>query len=242
MRWGRPALGRRRPTPGRPDNAPQFAKLSPAAIAEFKANPLALLTTYASAGLPLTTEVRSLVLTDPSLIDDLITAAKSGSDAQKAAIGAGLAQASRILARSNPQTADDDPAEGRASGLLPLITAFIAGSNGVETAAVGGGGRRSGGWRRRPDRRRERRRRQRRRQYGRRRGHGRQRFDRQRLHGKFGGWRDGIRQRRDDQWRHDDHDHDIGQPDPLGVTPTVATSASMRPYPEPGRKTRVHKC
>jgi hypothetical protein len=127
-------------TPGRPDNAPQFAKLSPAAIAEFKANPLALLTTYASAGLPLTTEARSLLLTDPSLIDDLITAAKSGSDAQKAAIGAGLAQASRILARSNPQTATTIQQKVAASGLLPLITAFIAGSNGIETAAVGGGG------------------------------------------------------------------------------------------------------
>src|SRR5438552_1113848 len=41
-----------------------FTKLSDAAIAQFKANPQSLLSTYASAGLPLSTQVRSLLLTD----------------------------------------------------------------------------------------------------------------------------------------------------------------------------------
>jgi hypothetical protein len=90
---------------GKPDSAPIISKLPDEAITQFKGNPLALLTTYASAGLPLTTQVRSLMLTDPGLIDVLITTAKSANDAQKAAIGAGLAQASRILARGNPQGA-----------------------------------------------------------------------------------------------------------------------------------------
>src|SRR5260370_35758185 len=80
-----------------------FTKLSDAAIAQFKAYPQGLLTTYASAGLPLSTQVRNLLLTDPTLIDTLIGVAKSGNDTQQAAIGAGLAQASSILAKNNPQ-------------------------------------------------------------------------------------------------------------------------------------------
>jgi hypothetical protein len=108
-------------------------------IAQFKANPQGLLTTYASAGLPLSTQVRNLVLTDPSLVDTLINVAKSANDAQKAAIGAGLAEAARILAATNPQLAAQIQLAVAQSGLGPLITAFIAGSNATETAAVGGG-------------------------------------------------------------------------------------------------------
>jgi hypothetical protein len=132
-------------TTGRPDNTPAFSKLSDEAVTQFKGNPLALLTTYASAGLPLTTQVRSLLLSDPALVDILIETAKSANDAQKAAIGAGLAQATRILAHGNPQIAATVQQKVAASGLLPLITAFITGSNGIETAAVGGGGGGGGG-------------------------------------------------------------------------------------------------
>ena len=84
-------------------HTPSFAKLSDSAIAQFKANPQALLTIYASAGLPLSTEVRSLVLTDPGLVDALITLAKGANDSQKAAIGAGLAEAARDHRRHRPQ-------------------------------------------------------------------------------------------------------------------------------------------
>ena len=130
-------------TPGNP--APVFAKLPDAVIAAFKANPEGLLATHASAGLPLSTEVRSLLLSDPSLIDALIAVAQKGNDSHKAAIGAGLAQASRILARGNPQLAATIQQKVAQSGIGPLITAFITGSNGIETAAVGGGGGGAGG-------------------------------------------------------------------------------------------------
>ena len=120
-------------------HAPSFTKLPDSTIAQFKADPQSLLTTYASAGLPLSTRVRSLVLTDPSLVATLIDVAKSGNDAQKSAIGAGLAEAARILAATNPQLAAQIQLAVAQSGLGPLITAFIAGSNATETAAVGGG-------------------------------------------------------------------------------------------------------
>ena len=124
---------------------PSFAKLPDSAIAQFKANPQGLLTTYASAGLPLSTEVRSLVLTDPTLVATLIEVARSANDAQKAAIGAGLAEAARILAATNPQLAAQIQLAVAQSGLGPLITAFIAGSNATQTAATGGAGGGGGG-------------------------------------------------------------------------------------------------
>jgi hypothetical protein len=126
-------------------HTPSFAKLSDSAIAQFKANPLALLTIYASAGLPLSTEVRSLVLTDPSLVDALITLAKGANDAQKAAIGAGLAEAARIIVATDPKLAAQIQIAVAQSGLEPLITAYIAGSNATVTAATGGEGGGGGG-------------------------------------------------------------------------------------------------
>jgi hypothetical protein len=122
-----------------------FAKLSDASIAQFKANPHALLTAFASAGLPLTTQVRSLILTDPTLIDSLIDVAKGGNDAHKAAIGAGLGQGAKIYSRSAPQTATTIQQRVALSGILQLITAYISASNGIETAAIGGGGGGEGG-------------------------------------------------------------------------------------------------
>jgi hypothetical protein len=118
---------------------PSFAKLPDATVAQFRADPHALLTTYASAGLPLSTRVRSLVLTDPSLVGLLIDLAKGANDAQKAAIGAGLAEAARILAALDPQLATQIQMAVGQSGSGPLIAAFIAGSNATQTAAIGGG-------------------------------------------------------------------------------------------------------
>jgi hypothetical protein len=140
------------------NRVPSFTKLPDSAIAQFKANPQTLLTTYASAGLPLSTEVRSLVLTDPGVVDALIDVAKNGNDAQKAAMGAGLAEAARILAATNPQLAariqlavakagcdPSGPAKPDCASLAPFVTAFIAGSNGIRTAAIGGGAGGGGG-------------------------------------------------------------------------------------------------
>jgi hypothetical protein len=124
---------------------PSFAKLSDAAIAQFKANPQGLLTTYASAGLPLSTEVRSLVLTDPSLVEALITVAKGANDAQKSAIGAGLAEAASIIVATDPKRAAQIQVAVAQSGLEQLITAYIAVSSPTVTAATGGGGGDAGG-------------------------------------------------------------------------------------------------
>lgn len=130
---------------GTPPGQPSFGTVTPDTIAQFKSNPHALLTTHASAGLPLATHARGLLLTDPKLIDSLILVAKDGNDAQQAAIGAGLAQASRILVRTDPQLAATIQQKVAQSGLSQLITAYIAGSNDIETAATGGGAGGGGG-------------------------------------------------------------------------------------------------
>ena len=120
------------------NHVPLIAKLPNSIIAQFKANPEALLTTYASGGLPLSARARSLVLTDPSLVDVLINVAKSANDAQKAAIGAGMAEAARILAVVDPQLAAQIQLAIGQSGSESLIAAFVAASNATQTAATVG--------------------------------------------------------------------------------------------------------
>ena len=123
-------------TAGGVNHAPAFTKLPNSVIEQFKANPQGLLTTYASAGLQLSARARALVLSDPSLVDVLINVAKSGNDAQKAAIGAGMAEAARILAAIDPQLAAQIQLAVAQSGSEALITAFIAESNATQTAST----------------------------------------------------------------------------------------------------------
>jgi hypothetical protein len=120
-------------------HVPSFAKLPDSAVLKFRADPNALLTTYASAGLPLATQVRSLALTDPTLVETLVTVAKSANDAQAAAIGAGLSEAARMLADIDPELAQRIETVVAQSGLAPLVTAFIAGYSAARTGSLGAG-------------------------------------------------------------------------------------------------------
>jgi hypothetical protein len=120
-------------------SAPIFTKSSDAALSRFRENPAALLTTNSFAGLFLISEVRGLLIADPGLVVTLIEVARNGNDVQKAAIGAGLAQASRTLARNSPELAVAIQRAVAQSGILPLIAAYIAGSGDVATGAIGGG-------------------------------------------------------------------------------------------------------
>lgn len=125
-------------TAGGATHVPAFTKLPNSVIEQFKADPQGLLTTYASAGLQLSARARALVLTDPSLVDVLINVSKTANDAQKAAIGAGMAEAARILAAIDPQLAARIQLAVAQSGSESLITAFIAGSNTTQTASTVG--------------------------------------------------------------------------------------------------------
>jgi hypothetical protein len=104
-----------------------------------------LLTTYPTGGLPLSTRARSLAGSNLSTVDALIALASSGNKDQKAAIGAGLARAARACVASNPQYAAQIQQKVAASNLTDVVTAFLAASNDVQTAALGGAGAAGGG-------------------------------------------------------------------------------------------------
>ena len=122
-----------------------FPRLPNSEIETFKANPRTLLTDYPSAGLPLSTRARNLYLSDPGLLATLVDLAKDATDLQRAAIGAGLAEAARMLAAADPQKAAQIQAAIAQSGVNMLIAAFIAGAGGVRAAAIGGAAGAAGG-------------------------------------------------------------------------------------------------
>lgn len=112
-----------------------FAKLPDAAVSQFRANPQALSATFATARLPPPPQVRSPLANDAGLID----AAKNGDAAQKAAIGAGLAQASQTLVCANRQIAATIQQKVAQSGPTPGANTAATGSGGAgPTGGVGG--------------------------------------------------------------------------------------------------------
>jgi hypothetical protein len=119
--------------------------LSPDEVASFLGNPPALLSTYPTGGLPLATRARALAGSNINSVDALISLAATGNKDQKAAIGAGLARAARACVASNPQYAAEIQQKVAASNLADVVTAFLAASNDVQTAALGGAGGAGGG-------------------------------------------------------------------------------------------------
>jgi len=123
-----------------------FLKLPDSVIADFKADPAKFLDRYKSGGLPLSSEVKDLALTDPSTLPDILTAAKSTNSVQSAAIGAGLAEAAREVASTNPQLATQIQTQVVGSNLAEIVAAYIAVSNSpVTTSTAAGGGGAGGG-------------------------------------------------------------------------------------------------
>jgi hypothetical protein len=116
------------------------AALNSGDIASFMGNPAALLATYPTGGLPLATRARALAGSDINSVDALISAATNANGDQKSAIGAGLARAARACVASNPQYAALIQQKVAASNLADVVTAFLAASNDVQTAALGAAG------------------------------------------------------------------------------------------------------
>ena len=128
-----------------PRAASGFIKLPPAVVAEFNADPAKFLDKYKSAGLPLSNQIKNLVLTDPAILSDLLAASRLATSAQNAAIGAGLAEAAREIAANNPLLATQIQTQVLASAPTEVAAAYIAVSNTPITAAVGGSGGGGGG-------------------------------------------------------------------------------------------------
>lgn len=121
------------------------ARLSDRDISAFLGNPNALLVENPDGGLPMSSRVRSLSGSSADAVRALIGLVPSATIEQRAAIGSGLARAARACARPSPlyaafiqeQVASIDSAE--------VITAFLAASEEVQTAAIAGAGGATGG-------------------------------------------------------------------------------------------------
>ena len=109
-------------------------------VASFLADPASLLSTYPAGGLPLSTRARALAGSSMNTVDALISLASAATPVQKSAIGAGLARAARACVATNPQYAAQIQQKVAASNLADVVTAFLAASNDVQTAALGTGG------------------------------------------------------------------------------------------------------
>ena len=123
------------------------AKLSEGDIAAFLAAPASLLTENPNGGLPLSSRVRALAGSSSSTIDAIFALVSGANADQKAAIGSGLARAARACAASNPEYATLIQEKVAGASSPELVTAFLAASNEVQTAALGGltGGATGGG-------------------------------------------------------------------------------------------------
>ncbi|MBW8300227.1 MAG: hypothetical protein K0M60_11560 [Hydrogenophaga sp.] len=123
------------------------AKLSEDDIAAFLATPASLLTENPNGGLPLSSRVRALAGSSSGTIDAILALIPGANADQKAAIGSGLARAARACAASNPEYAALIQEKVAGVNSPELVTAFLAASNEVQTAALGGltGGATGGG-------------------------------------------------------------------------------------------------
>ncbi|MGN1287330.1 MAG: hypothetical protein ACI4XG_12210 [Bradyrhizobium sp.] len=115
------------------------------AVTNFKANPEQLLTQFPNAGVELTSRARDFALNDPTSLDPLIALLAKASKDQKTAIAAGLAQAARIVVRSNQPYATRIQQAIADTKDLDTVMAFAAASGDTGTAATGAGGAGSAG-------------------------------------------------------------------------------------------------
>jgi hypothetical protein len=115
------------------------------AITNFKGSPELLLTQYPNAGVELTSRARDFAINDPTTLDTIIGLLAKASKDQKTAIAAGLAQAARIVVRSNQPYATRIQQAIADTKDLDTVMAFAAASGDSGTAATGGGGAGSAG-------------------------------------------------------------------------------------------------
>lgn len=115
------------------------ARMPEAEISAFLASPDSLLAQFASGGLPLSNQARSLAGSSADALPVLIALAAKANASQSAAIGAGLARAARACAGVNADYAAMIQDAVAGSENRALETAFLAGGNETQTAAIGGG-------------------------------------------------------------------------------------------------------
>jgi hypothetical protein len=114
-------------------------------VTNFKSNPEQLLTTYPNGGVELTNRIREFALNDRTALDPIIALITKGNKDQKSAIGAGLAQAARIVFRTNRDYSEAIQRAVAETRDLDAFTAYAAAAGDTGTAATGAAGAGSAG-------------------------------------------------------------------------------------------------
>lgn len=136
------------PAAGYAQSAPDAAKPSPAAysgkasdkqVADFKANKSSILRSSPIGGAQMSAQAKGLTLADPSVVDDIIAAAKEGNRPQANAIGAGLGQAVKALEATDKELAQLIARKIAIANNGDLVAGYNAGTGDIRTFATGTG-------------------------------------------------------------------------------------------------------
>jgi|GEM_PF-3111064 hypothetical protein len=119
---------------------PALAQRPPQAVPQFLSNPSELLTKSPDGGAELVGAVRDLVASDPATLQPILNLLANANKDQKAAIGAGLAQAAKIVVRTNPGLATEIQQAILNTKDQDVVLAFAAGAGDRPIGAAGGGG------------------------------------------------------------------------------------------------------
>lgn len=115
------------------------------AIANFKANPDQLLSQYPDAGAEFVSRIREIAINDPTALDTIIALLAKATKDQKIAIASGLAQAARVVVRTDQAYATRIQQAIADTKDLDAVAAYAAASGDVAIAAAGAGGAGSAG-------------------------------------------------------------------------------------------------
>jgi hypothetical protein len=110
------------------------------AVTQFLNNPSELLGKAPNGGPELVSAVRDLVTTDPATLQLILNQLANANKDQKSAIGAGLAQAAKIVVRTNPGFANEIQQAILNTKDQDVVLAFAAGAGDRPIGAAGGGG------------------------------------------------------------------------------------------------------
>ncbi|WP_445216154.1 hypothetical protein ACKWRH_28065 [Bradyrhizobium sp. Pa8] len=107
---------------------------------DFQSNPGGVLERNKDGGAILLTLIRNLAVDDPATLSSILTLLSTANKDQKLAIGAGLAQAAKIVVVSNPTYASEIQQAIARTKDQDVVLAFAAASGDQPTGETGAGG------------------------------------------------------------------------------------------------------
>jgi len=118
---------------------------SAAAAAAFLANPGQVLQQNPTGGQQLVSRIRDLAVADPATLQSILQLLATANKDQKVAIGAGLAQAAKIVVRTNQAYATQIQQAILDTKDQDVVLAYAAAAGDTATGAAGGAGAAGGG-------------------------------------------------------------------------------------------------